>query len=110
MFATKNSLARCFYNSCIHVIIIRYGLLTEAQVSQSDVVELESKYNVSVLRIRHQKGLTNQVINQSSSSQQQSHLNSMANNENALILNLICDRLYNHTIVNGQRQINTVLI
>lgn len=89
----------------------RYGLITETQVSQSDVVELESKYNVSVLRIRHQKGMTKQS-NASSNSQQQpqSHINSSANNENALILNLICDRLYNYSVVNGQRQINTVLI
>ena len=88
----------------------RYGLLTEAQVSQSDVVELESKYNVSVLRIRHQKGITRQPVNLSNNKQQQSHPNSMTNNENSLILNLICDCLYNHSITQGQRQINTVLI
>ena len=83
------------------------------QVSQSDVVELESKYNVSVLRIRHQKGLNKQSANSSSSNsqqQQQSNINSMTNNENALILNLICDSLYNHSVVNEQRNINTVLI
>ena len=80
-------------------------MLTEVQVSQSDIVELESKYNVSVLRIRHQKGLTKQP-----QQQPQSHVNSSANNENALILNLICDRLYNYSVANGQRQINTVLI
>ena len=92
--------------------MFRYGLLTEAQVSQSDVVELESKYNVSVLRIRHQKGLTKQPVSSSHNQQQQpqNHLNSLANNENALILNLICDCLYNYSVVNGQRPINTVLI
>ena len=89
----------------------RYGLLTEVQVSQSDIVELESKYNVSVLRIRHQKGLTKQPTTSSNTQQQpQSHVNSSVKNENALILNLICDRLYNYSVVNGQRQINTVLI
>ena len=88
----------------------RYGLLTEAQVSQSDVVELESKYNVSVLRIRHQKGLLKQPVNSSNNKQQQTQLTSITNNENSLILNLICDCLYNHSIANGQRQIKTVLI
>ena len=86
-------------------------MLTEVQVSQSDIVELESKYNVSVLRIRHQKGFMKQPTTSSNTQQQpQSHVNSSANNENALILNLICDRLYNYSVANGQRQINTVLI
>ena len=80
-------------------------------MSQSDVVELESKYNVSVLRIRHQKGLIKQPNTSSNTQQQpQTHINSSANNENALILNLICDRLYNYSVANGPRQINTVLI
>ena len=104
-----------FELSILKIFYFRYGLITEVQVSQSDVVELESKYNVSVLRIRHQKGLNKQSANSSSSNsnsqqQQQSNINSMTNNENALILNLICDSLYNHSVVNEQRNINTVLI
>ena len=90
--------------------LFRYGLLTDVQVSQSDVVDLESKYNVSVLRIRHQKGLTKQSANSTNATQQQSPLSTVTNNENALILNLICDCLYNHSIAKIQRPINTLLI
>ena len=98
-----------WYLICVKYIF-RYGLVTDTQVSQSDVVELESKYNVSVLRIRHQKGLNRQGANSTNNVPPQSPLSTVTSNENALILNLICDCLYNHSISQNDRQINPVLI
>ena len=92
--------------------------MTDTQVSQSDIVDLEAKYNVSVLRIRHQKISGKQSATLAGSATQPqvppssaSSSASIASNENALILNLICDSLYNHSIVRGaDRQINPSLI
>ena len=63
---------------------IRYGALNETQVSQSDVVDLERRWKVSVLRIRHQTTKAGAL--------------SALSNESALILNLLCDRLFAHSL------------
>ena len=60
------------------IVIFRYGLVTETQVSQTDVVSLESKWNVSVLRIRHSPQVQGGIPNP---------------NETTLILNLVCDQV-----------------
>ncbi len=59
----------------------RYGLVTETQVSQTDIVTLEAKWNISVLRIRH-------------STQFQGGLTLTNPNETTLILNLVCDQVW----------------
>ena len=59
----------------------RYGLITEMQVSQTDVGNLESKWGISVLRIRH-------------CPQAQAGVQAGSNpNETTLILNLVCDQV-----------------
>ncbi len=57
--------------------------MSDVQVSQSDVVSLESRHNISVLRVRHRSGGSNHA-----------NFNSAyPTNESALILNLICGQL-----------------
>lgn len=79
---------------CPIVVGMRYGLVSDTQVSNTDVTNLESKWNVSVLRIRYQSTQSRTPPNSS---------------ESALILNLICDQLYTQTSKSG-RPIDPVLI
>ncbi len=59
--------------------------MTETQVSQTDIVSLEAKWNVTVLRIRH-------------SPQIQGGVTLTNPNEMTLILNLVCDQVNNLVI------------
>jgi len=79
---------------CSIVVGTKYGALNEGQVSQSDVVDLEQRWNTSVLRIRYQNSKAGAL--------------SALSNESALILNLICDKLFVHCL--QDRQIDPGLI
>ena len=74
----------------------RYGSLNDAQVSQSDVVELEQEFNVTVLRIRYQNSKVGAL--------------SALSNESALILNLVCDKLFVHCLKGNRPVTDTVMI
>lgn len=60
----------------------RYGLVTETQVTQADVVSFESKWNLSVLRIRNNAKVAGAGTT-----------TTHTQNEITLILNLICDQV-----------------
>ena len=70
--------------------------MNDAQVSQSDVVELEQEFNVTVLRIRYQNSKVGAL--------------SALSNESALILNLVCDKLFVHCLKGNRPVTDTVMI
>ena len=65
-------------------------------MSQSDVVELEQEFNVTVLRIRYQNSKVGAL--------------SALSNESALILNLVCDKLFVHCLKGNRPVTDTVMI
>ncbi len=81
---------------CPLVVGTRYGAASESEVTGSDVLRFEAKWNRPVLRVRHQPpggGETNP-------------------NEVAFVLNLICDQLWchHHTQQQQRRNIDPALI
>ena len=79
------------FKSCLIFYSIRYGSVSETEVTHQDLTSFESRWNRPVLKVRYQP----------SSQQQQRHQqfqqHSQANpNEIAFVLNLICDQLWCH--------------
>jgi len=96
---TRSQLANVLHSNsgvCPIVIGMKYGSLNDAQVSQSDVVELEQEFNVTVLRIRYQNSKVGAL--------------SALSNESALILNLVCDKLFVHCLKGNRPVTDTVMI
>ena len=84
----ETQLGRRSSNGCAIVIGTKYGLQSDAQVSQADVARLETKFKTSVLRLLYYQSGPQRVNNP---------------NETAFAINFICEQLYNQSRTGEQQ-------
>lgn len=83
--------------ACAIVVGTRYADFEQSEVSQADVAAFEAKWRIPILRIRPQAAASTGPHAQTRQQQQQQQRAPPNPQEAAVVLNLICDRLWSHS-------------